>query len=98
MGGEDDAIFGQASVLENFGSVAMREEIVGLEIFVDLDKVEVATGILACAAGAGLAVADDAGAAGDEAGFGEGAQCENDAGGVAAGIRDEARRGDLGGV
>jgi len=98
MSGEDDAIFGQAGVLENFGRVAMREEVIGLEIFVDLDEVEVATGIFACAAGAGLAVADDAGAAGDEAGFGEGAQGENDAGGVAAGIGDEARRGDLGGV
>src|SRR6266478_6031553 len=87
-----------ASVIKNFGSVAMREQVVGLEIFVDLDEVEVATGIFACAAGTGLAVADDAAALGDEAGFGERAQGENHAGGVAAGIGNKARGGDFSSV
>jgi len=44
MSGEDHAVFGQTSVLENFRRVTMRKEIVGFEIFVDLDEVEVATG------------------------------------------------------
>src|SRR5713101_3749957 len=98
MSGKHETIFGQTSVVKNFGSVAMREQVVGLEIFVDLDEVKVATGIFACAAGTGLAVADDAAALGDEAGFGERAQGENHAGGVAAGIGNKARGCDFSSV
>ncbi len=46
MRGKDEAIFGQAGVLENFRRVAMGKQVVGLEIFVDFDEVEVATGKL----------------------------------------------------
>src|SRR6202022_1542023 len=76
----------------------MREKIIGLEIFVDLDEVEIASGIFACSAGAGLAVANNTAAAGEGAGFGKGAQGENDAGGVATGISYEARGGNLASV
>src|SRR5258708_3947697 len=98
MRGEDDAIFWQARVFEDFRRVAMGKKIIGLEIFVDLDEVEIATGIFAGAASSGLAIADHTAAAGDEAGFGERAESENDAGGVTAGIGDEARGGDLASV
>src|SRR6266404_7141181 len=58
MRGEDDAIFGQAGVLEYFRRVAVGKKIIGLEIFVDFDEVEIATGIFAGAASSGLAIAD----------------------------------------
>src|SRR2546430_2093904 len=38
---KDELRFGQAGVIENFGRMAMRKEIVGLEIFVELGEVEV---------------------------------------------------------
>jgi hypothetical protein len=76
----------------------MGEEVVGLEIFVHFDELQVATGLFACAAGAGLAVADHAAPVGDPIGLGERAERKNDTGGVAAGIGDEARFGDFGGV
>src|SRR5258708_15139610 len=73
----------------------MGKKIIGLEIFVDLDEVEIATGIFAGAASSGLAIADHTAAAGDEAGFVERTESDNDAGVVTAGIGDEARGGNL---
>src|SRR5258708_8351517 len=70
MRGEDDAIFRPARAFEDFPRVSMGKKIIGLEIFVDLDEVEIATGIFAGAASSGLAIADHTAAAGDEAGFG----------------------------
>src|SRR5580693_4591332 len=63
--------FGEAGVLENFRRVAVREKIVGLEILVHFNELQIATWIFACAAGARLAVADDALVRGDETGFSE---------------------------
>src|SRR4029077_11933535 len=97
MGGKNEAIFGQAGVLENFRGMAMRKKIVSLEIFVDFDEVKVTTGIFAGAADTRLAITDYA-AVSDQTGFGEGAHGENDTGGVATGIGDQARGGDFLGV
>ena len=98
MRGENHAVFGQAGVLENFRSMTMGEQVVGLEIFVDFDEVEVATRIFAGATGSGLAIAHDAAGAGEEAGIGKRAEGEDDAGGVAAGIGEKTGLGDLRGI
>ncbi len=95
MRGEDDAIFRQTGVIENFGRVPMCEEIVGLEIFVQLHKVQIAPRLFAGSAGAGLAVAYDAAAIGDEMGIGKRTNGEDHAGRVAPGIGNEARFCDL---
>ena len=73
MGRKDQLIFGEASVFEDFRRVSMREKVVGLEIFVYLDEVEVATGIFAGAARAGLAVANNITGVGDPSCFDQGA-------------------------
>ena len=54
MRGEDEAVFGQAGVFENFGRVPVREQVVGLEIFVQFGEVQVLARLLA---GAGSALA-----------------------------------------
>src|SRR5208282_5376008 len=95
---ENELRFGEAGVLENFGRVAVREKIVGFEIFVDFDELQIAPGIFACAAGTGFAIADDVLVWSDKTGFGERAQSEDDAGGVAAGIGDQAGFGDFFGI
>src|SRR5579862_5843942 len=98
MRGEDEAVLRQAGMFENFRGVAMREKIVSLEIFIDLDEVEVATRIFAGAAGAGFAIAYYGAGRGDETGIGEGTKGQDDAGSVATGISDQACRRDFGGV
>src|SRR5882724_2688112 len=76
----------------------MGEQVVGFEILVDLDEMEVAAWLFTCSGGAGFAVADDLAAIGDPIGLGEWAEREDHAGGVAAGIGDEAGLGDFVGV
>ncbi len=56
-------------MFENFRRVPMGEEVVGFEIFVHFDELQVAAGLFARAAGAGLAVADHAALVGDPIGF-----------------------------
>src|SRR5258708_13084302 len=75
--------------------MAVREKAVGLEIFIHFDEVEIAARVFARAAGAGLAVANDAGAGSKQASLGKRPQGKNHAGGVAAGIRNQASLGDL---
>jgi hypothetical protein len=67
----------------------MREEIVGTEIFIHLDKLKVAAGVFASAAGAGFAIANHATIGREKSGSGERTEAENYAGGVATGISDE---------
>src|SRR5580704_19343733 len=76
----------------------MGEEVVGLEIFVHFDELQFAARLFACTAGARLAVADHAAPAGDPIGFGEWAESEDDTGGVAAGIGNQTRFSDFGGI
>jgi hypothetical protein len=57
--------------------------------------VEIAARIFASAGNAGFAVADDAGVRGDPAFFRERPQSQDHAGGIAAGIGDQARLGNL---
>src|SRR5580692_8547998 len=85
-------------MFENLRRVAMREEIIGFEIFVDFDELEVAAWISACAADAGFAIADDALVWRDKTSIGERAEGKDDAGGVAAGIGDEASFCDFFGI
>ena len=55
---ENELRFGNAGVFQNFRGVAMREEVVGAEVLVDFDEVQVAARIFAGTGGAGLAIAD----------------------------------------
>ena len=98
MRGENQAILGQARVIEDFRRVAVREQVVRLEIFVDLDELQVPPGFLACPAGARLAIADHTATVSDPVGLGQRAKREDHTGRVAARIGDDARFGDFGGV
>src|SRR6202050_2617543 len=88
----------QAAVFGDFGRVPMGEESIGAKIFIHFDKVGFALGFLACAADSGFAIADDSAGGIDPACFDQGPQTENHGGGIAAGIGDQARRGERVGV
>ena len=57
--GKNELRIAKTGVFKDLGRVAMRKKIVGFEIFVNFDEVQIAAGIFACAAGAGFAIADD---------------------------------------
>ncbi len=57
--GEDEFGLVHASVLEDFGRVAMGKKIVGAKVFIHFDEVEFAARFFASSACAGFAVADD---------------------------------------
>jgi hypothetical protein len=71
MCGKNELRFWEAGVFENLRRMAMRKKIVGFEIFVDFDELQVATGIFAGATGARLAIADNVLVRSDKAGFNE---------------------------
>ncbi len=98
MSGKDHAIFRETGVIENFRGVAMREQVVGFEIFIDFNEMEVAAKFFTCARGTGFAITDHLAAFGDPVGFRERAERQDHAGGVATGIGDESRFGDFVGV
>src|SRR5258708_34222711 len=75
--------------------MAVREKAVGLEIFIHFDEVEIAARVFARAAGARLAVANDAGAGSKQASLRKRPQGKNHAGGITARIRDQTSLGDL---
>ena len=79
-------LFGRPRVVENFRRVPMREEVIGLEIFVQLDKMQIAPQFFARPARARLAVANHAAAFGNPAGLVQRPQRQNRARGVAPGI------------
>ena len=70
-----DLILGETGMLEDLRSMPVREQPIGLEILIDFDEMEIAASILAGAARAGLAIADNAGVRGDPTGFRERTQC-----------------------
>src|SRR5580704_1127033 len=75
----------------NFRGVSMREQAIGAEIFVHLDEMSFALRFFSRAADAGFAVADDSARGVDPPSFDKWPQPQNDGGGIAAGIRDQAR-------
>src|SRR5882762_902650 len=85
-------------MLEDLRSMSVSEKPIGLEILVDFNEMEIAARILAGAARAGLTIADNAGVRGDPTGFREGTQCQDHARGIATGIGDQSRGGNLGRV
>ena len=95
MRGELDLVRGEVKLLEQLAGVAMAEDGVGGEIVGRVHEVGLGGGGFAGAADSGLGVADDAVVEIDEAGLNEGSQGEDDGGGVAAGVGDEACVGDL---
>src|SRR2546430_9062714 len=48
MGRKDELRFGQAGVVENFGRMAMRKEVVRLEVFIELGELEILAQFFAC--------------------------------------------------
>ena len=87
-----------ARVIGHFRRVPVREQSVSAQIFVHLDKVQLALWFLARARGAGLAIADDAALPRDPAGLHQRPQAKNHAGRVAAGIGHQPRARQLTGV
>ena len=98
MGTEDEFVFRQAGLLQNFRRVAMRKEIVGTKVFIHFDKVKVAAGIFASPGDAGLAIADHGLRGREQTGLRQRTQGENDAGGIAAGIGNELCVANLTGI
>ena len=95
---EDEVLRRQARVFLNFGRVAMRKKPVGAEIFIHFYKMRFALGFFARAADAGFAVAHNSARHIDPAGFHQRPQPQNHRSRIAAGIRDQARVGQLVGV
>src|SRR5260370_2940961 len=73
----------------------MREKAVGLEIFVHFDEVEIAARVFARAAGARLAVANDAGAGSKQASLRKRGQGKNRGGGITGRVRNQRSLSDL---
>jgi len=87
-----DLVFRETGMLEDLGRMPVREQPIGLEILVDFDEMQIAARILAGAARAGLAIANNAGVRGDPTGFRERAQSKDHAGGITAGIGNQSSR------
>src|SRR5713101_523303 len=73
----------------------MREKVVGLEIFIHFDEVEIAARVFARAGGAGLAVADDGRTGSKQASLRKRPQGEDHACRVAARVRNQTSLGNL---
>lgn len=101
MGGEDDLFAGELKLLEELAGVAVAEDGVGGEVVGRMHEVRGGGGRFAGAGDAGFGVGDDAVGEVDDVGAHEWSEREDDGGGVAAGVRDEAgvadgRRVELG--
>ena len=95
MRGELDLRGGKRKLLEQLAGVAMAEDGVGREIVCGVHEVGLVGGLLAGAADAAFGVADDAVVEIDEAGAEKRRKREDNGRGVAAGVGNEARRGNL---
>ncbi len=89
MRAEDHLRFRQAGVLDDFRCMAMRKKIVGLEIFVQLGKLQVSPWLFARAGRSGLAIANNRRAGSDPSSIRKRPNRKDHAGRVAAGIRDQ---------
>ena len=87
---EGDLVGCDSDLLEEFSGVSMGEEAVGGEIVGGRHEMGFCGGSFARTTDAALGVGDDAGGEVDDASGDEGLDGENDGGGVAAGIGDEA--------
>src|SRR3989475_11080157 len=76
----------------------MGEKAVGLEIFTPSDEVEIAARIFARAAGARLAIANDAGARSKQTRLRKRPQGKNHASRITAGVGNQTSLGNFGGV
>src|SRR5277367_2502046 len=85
-------------MVKNFRSVAVREKVIGAEIFVELSKLQVAAWLFSRAGCAGFAIAYDRLTTGNKIGLREWTQSEDYAGGVATGISHELSGSDSGGI
>ncbi len=89
---------GEVELLEDFAGVTVTEDGVGGEVVGRVHEVGVGGGGFAGSGDAGFGVGDDAEGEVDEVGAEEWGQTEDDGGGVAAGVGDEAGGGDGGPV
>src|SRR6202795_1686018 len=92
---ENNLRLAQTGVFKNFRCVAVREETVGLEIFIHFDEVKIAARVFARAAGTGLAVANDARAVSKQTRLGKRPQSENHASRVTTGVRNQTGFGNF---
>ena len=92
---ELDLVGGEVELLEQLAGVAVAEDGVGGEVVGRVHEVRLGGGSFARAADAGLRVGDDAVVEVEQAGADERREREDDGGGVAAGVGDEARVCDL---
>jgi hypothetical protein len=95
MRGELNLICAKMQLLEKFAGVAMAEDGVGGEIVGGVHEVRVCRGGFAGSTDSGLCVADDAMGHVHQACLKQGREREDDGGGVAAGVGDEACAGNL---
>ncbi len=85
----------ETGVFQNFRGVAVREKAVGFEIFIYFDEVEIAARIFARAAGARLAIANDAGTRSKQACSRKRPQGKNHAGRITARVRNQTSLGNF---
>ncbi len=95
---EDDLLARELKLLEELAGVAVAEDGVGGEVVGRVHEVRGGGGRFARAGDAGFGVGDDAVVEIDDVGADERSEREDDGGGVAAGVGDEAGGFDLGGV
>src|ERR1700761_2286483 len=95
MRSELNLIRGDVKLLEQLAGVPVTEDRIGREIVGRIHEVGFGCGCFACAADSGLGVADDAVVKVDEAGLSERSQREDDRGGIASGVSNEACVADL---
>src|SRR5882672_297468 len=92
---ENNLRLAQTGVFENFRRVPVREKAIGLEILIHFDEVQIAARVFASAAGAGLAIANDAGAGSKQACLRKRPQGKNHAGRITARVRNQTSLSDL---
>ncbi len=98
VGGELDLGSGEMELFEEFAGVAVVEDAVGGEVIGRVHEVGGGGRGFACAGDAGFAVGDDAAIEVGQVGAEERGEGEDDGGGIAAGVGDEAGSRYGGGV
>ncbi len=92
---EHNVLIAEAEVVGHLRRVPVREQSVGAEVFIYLDKMQLALRLLARPRRARLAVANNAALARNPSGFDQRPQAQNHAGRIAAGVGHEPRTGQL---
>src|SRR5712692_1327103 len=92
---ENNLRLAQTGVFENLRRVTVSEKSVSLEVFIHFDEVEIAARAFARAAGARLAIANDARAGGKQTRLRKRPQRKDHAGGITAGVGNQTSLGNF---